>query len=523
MTQEQTEQAPAGSLPTEEAEAGSESAAPAAPNLLAALDLGSNSFHMVVARYEQGEVRTVDKLGEKIQLASGLDERNRLSEEAQLRGLDCLARFAQRLVGVPREATRVVATNTLRAARNRQEFIYRARQILGLPIEVISGREEARLIYHGVVHSLPGFDGRRLVIDIGGGSTEFIIGEWFDPQVLESLHMGCVSYTQRFFPEGEITEKGFRSAVEAARLELINIEQRYRRHGWDQCIGSSGTIKSVSQTLVAAGWSAEGVTRDGLAKLQEAVLKAKHVDGLQFEGLSPERRPIFPAGLSILVAAFEALRIESLQLSDGALREGVLYDLVGRFHHEDVRERTISAIQERYHVDADHAALVEHTALVILSQVEDTWSLTDPKFRDWLRWAVRLHEIGLAISHSGFHKHGAYLAANSDLTGFSCIDQQAVALLVRGHRRKFPQVEFEEFQEQERDQLRLLCIVLRLAVLIHHSRVEETLPVFSISVTKKKINLQFPENWLAEHPLTVADLAQETRYLKKVGFNLQAV
>lgn len=490
------------------------------PDLLAAIDLGSNSFHMVIAQYAQGELRTVEKLGDRVQLASGLNKRNHLSEEAQQRGLQCLRMFAQRLVGVSAQRIRVVATNTLRVAQNRTQFLYRARQILGQPVEVVSGREEARLIFMGVVHSLPSFEGRRLVVDIGGGSTEFIIGEGLKPQALESLHMGCVSFAKQFFPGGEISSKNFQRAVNAARIELLNIEARYRRIGWGQSVGSSGTIKAVERMLVANGWTSEGITGDGLKQLKDQILTYKQADDLLIEGLTPERRPVIPAGIAILTAIFEAFELDSMRFSDGALREGVLYDLVGRFGNEDVRERTIAALQERYHVDTAHAAMVEHTALAVLSQVEEAWSLQDEKFRDWLIWAVRVHEIGMAISHSRFHRHGAYLILHSDLTGFSRLDQLALNLLVRFHRRKVLVEEFEEFPEEERDQLLKLCVVMRLSVLFHHSRKEETLPLFSLTVTGKKASLAFPEGWLDAHPLTRVDLEQEAKRLKKMGLKL---
>ncbi len=492
-----------------------------APDLFAAIDLGSNSFHMVIARLAQGEIRVVETLGEKVQQAAGLDKKGYLSNEAQERGLDCLGRFAQRLVGLPPQAVRVVGTNTLRAARNRQEFIYRARQVLGYPIEIISGREEARLIYLGVAHGLPAVEGKRLVVDIGGGSTEFTIGEWYEPLVLESLHMGCVSYMSRFFEGGRLSEERMRRAEAAARLELVNIEQEYRRVGWQQCVGSSGTIKAAHGALLANGWSAEGITREGLAQLRKAILKKDTCEQIEIDGVTESRRLVFPAGLAILGAVFEAFRIERMDFSEYALREGVLHDLVGRYQHEDVRERTINALQERHHVDVTHAHMVEHTAQVILSQVEESWKLTDPVLRDWLRWAVRLHEIGLSISHTQFHKHGAYLVEHSDLTGFSRSEQLAVALLVRGHRRKIPLDEFGTLPEAERETLLQLCIVMRLAILLHHSRAEETLPVFALKAKKRKLTLQFATGWLDAHPLTRADLEQEARYLKKIDYGLE--
>ncbi len=490
-------------------------------DLFAAIDLGSNSFHMVIARHAQGEIRVVETLGEKVQQAAGLDKKGYLSSDAQQRGLDCLGRFAQRIVGLPPQAVRVVGTNTLRAARNRQEFIYRARQVLGYPIEIISGREEARLIYLGVAHGLPAVEGKRLVIDIGGGSTEFTIGEWYEPLLLESLHMGCVSYMARFFEGGKLSEERMRRAEAAAGLEMVNIEQEYRKVGWQHCVGSSGTIKAAHRAMVANGWSESGITREGLNQLRKAILKCGTCEEIQIEGVTESRRMNLPAGLAILCAVFEAFRVEHMDYSEHALREGVLHDLVGRYQHEDVRERTINAMQERHHVDVTHAHMVEHTAQVILSQVGEAWKLTDPVLRDWLRWAVRLHEIGLSISHTQFHKHGAYLVEHSDLTGFSRSEQLAVALLVRGHRRKIPLDEFDPLPDTEREKLLYLCVVMRLAILLHHSRAEETLPVFSLKAKKRKVWLEFATDWLDNHPLTRADLEQEARYLKKIDISLE--
>ena len=346
-------------------------------SLVAAIDLGSNSFHMVLAKVDHGEIRILERLGEKVQLAAGLDEQRQLSEEAMQRGLDCLRRFAQLIMGMPQGSVRIVGTNALREARNRSEFIRRAEAVLGHPVEVISGREEARLIYLGVSHSIADTPGKRLVCDIGGGSTEFVIGLRFEPLLRESLQMGCVSYTQRHFKDGKITPARYAQAYTAARLELMSIEHALRRHGWQDAVGASGTIKAVGLAIKGLGLSNGEVTADGLALLKRKLFKLGEVDKIELDGVKPDRRSIFPAGLAILEAIFDACELQSMSHSEGALREGVLYDLLGRHHHEDVRERTLSALQERYHVDLEQAARVEAKALSALAQVAPAWGLDD--------------------------------------------------------------------------------------------------------------------------------------------------
>ena len=308
--------------------------------LLAAIDLGSNSFHMMLARLTQGELKPIDVMSEKVQLAAGLDANKELTPAAQQRGLECLSRFAQRIVSLPRSSVRIVGTNALREAKNAHVFMEQAEKILGTPLEIISGREEARLIYLGVSHTLADDHGKRLVIDIGGGSTEFIIGERFEPQELESLHMGCVSFTKRFFPDGVINETRFNQAKTAAMQELLAIRGRYAELGWRNSVGSSGTIKAVRNALVSNGLSDEAITAQGLKKLEEKLLEFSSVDDIDLVDVKPERRAVLPAGIAILSGIFESLKIDKMEYSHGALREGLLYDTIGRFEHEDVRART---------------------------------------------------------------------------------------------------------------------------------------------------------------------------------------
>ncbi|WPC05384.1 exopolyphosphatase [Pseudomonas benzenivorans] len=487
--------------------------------LIAAIDLGSNSFHMVLAKADHGEIRVLERLGDKVQLAAGIDEQRLLSEDAMVRGLDCLRRFAQLTASLPEGAVRIVGTNALREARNRAEFIRRAEAILGHPVEVISGREEARLIYLGVSHSIADTPGKRLVADIGGGSTEFIVGQRFEPLLRESLQMGCVSYTQRFFRDGKITPARYAQAYTAARLEVMGIEHALRRHKWEDAVGASGTIKAVGLAIQAAGLGTGEINAEGLAWLKRKLFKLGEVDKLDLEGIKPDRRGIFPAGLAILEAIFDACDIQRMVHSEGALREGVLYDLLGRHQHEDVRERTLSALMERYHVDLEQAARVESKALEALEQVKHSWQLSDDWHRELLVWAARVHEIGLDIAHYQYHKHGAYLVEHSDLAGFSRLDQQMLALLVRGHRRNIPKEKLADFGEEGIKLVRL-CVLLRFAILFHHIRGTQEMPQVQLRADQGSLEIRFPDDWLAANPLTQADFTQEAEWLKRVGIDL---
>jgi len=488
-------------------------------SLIAAIDLGSNSFHMVVAKAQNGEIRILERLGEKVQLAAGIDEERKLSEESMQRGLDCLKRFAQLINGMPLGAVRIVGTNALREARNRAEFIHRAEKILGHPVEVISGREEARLIYLGVSHTLADTPGKRLVADIGGGSTEFIIGQRFEPLLRESLQMGCVSFTQRYFKDGKITPARYAQAYTAARLEIMSIEHALHRLTWDEAIGSSGTIRAIGLALKAGGHGTGEVNAEGLAWLKRKLIKLGDVDKIDFEGIKPDRRAIFPAGLAILEAIFDALELQRMDHCEGALREGVLYDLLGRHHHEDVRERTLTSLMERYHVDLEQAVRVERKALHAFDQVAKDWDLEDGVWRELDGWAAKVHEVGLDIAHYQYHKHGAYLIEHSDLAGFSREDQLMLALLVRGHRRNIPKDKFADFGDDGIKLIRL-CVLLRFAILFHHIRGTQQMPQVELNANGNSLEVVFPENWLDENQLTQADFAIEAEWLTRVDIVL---
>lgn len=505
------------------AEAAASRVPQAESELIAAVDLGSNSFHMIVARLSGGDPQVVDRLRESVRLGAGLDEQGNLSNEAQLRALACLRRFGQRLQGVPRGSVRAVGTNTLRKAKNAREFIAAAELALGHSIEVVSGIEEARLIYLGVAHSLADDGARRLVIDIGGGSTEFIIGTHLEPQYLESLHMGCVSTTLAHFADGTLSAKRFAAAETAARLELEPIEARYRKLGWDVAIGASGTIRSVYGVLETIGAGGDGITLSALKQLRERVIRMGNIKRIDFDGLSGDRAVIFPGGLAVLIAAFEALRITRMRVASGALREGLLYDHIGRIQEHDVRDASVAALAGRYHVDMEHAARVRDTALECLEQVADAWLLGENHHAGLLRWAATLHEIGLDISHAQHHKHGAYIAENADLMGFSREVQKRLAALIRVHRRKFPQEAFQSIPKRWQEPLRRLAILLRLSVALHRSRSPEPLADFELDARDNALSMRFPRGWLEDHPLTRAELEQEAGYLKALGYKLDFV
>ncbi len=489
-------------------------------SLLAAIDLGSNSFHLAIARLDHGEVRRVDSLSEKVQLGAGLDKDNNLTADAQARALACLARFAQRLQAIPHKYLRIVATNALRQANNAGAFIEQAEHILKKRIEIVAGREEARLIYLGVSHTLAD-EGRRLVVDIGGGSTEFIIGEDFEPLATESLQMGCVAYTQRFFADGQITAKAMDKATMAARQEVMAIANAYRQLGWNSVVGSSGTIKAARQIMAQNGWTnSEGLmTREGLKPLREKILSFKHVNELNIAGLKDDRRSILPAGYAIVQAVFDELELETMTYSDGALREGVLYDMLGRFSHEDIRDRSAQALLARHHVDSKQARRVAQTADDFYHQVEHLLRLDDED-QDLLRRSALLHEIGLAISHSSYHKHGAYLVQFSDVAGFSHADQEKLSLLVACHRRKVREEQKLQLIKSGGLSLFYVCVLLRLSVLLHHSRSDTPLPEAKLSTDGLLFLLQLPDNWLAAHPLTQADIDEEVAYLEAWGISL---
>ena len=486
----------------------------------AAVDLGSNSFHLVVAKLEDGQVRIIDRLKDMVRVASGLDRDNNLTEEAVERALVSLHRFGQRIREIPRTNVKAVGTNTLRLAHNGNAFIRRARTALGHNIDIISGQEEARLVFLGVAHSVYNHNGSSLVIDIGGGSTELVIGKGFQPKVAESLYMGCVNVSQRFFADGSITGKRMRNAILFARTELETIEAEYRRTGWDTVLGSSGTLRAVSDVAMAQGWSETGITRAAVESLNQRLVAAGHHDRLCLQGLSERRKPVFAGGLAILCAIIDALDLDHIQVTDGALREGLIYELIGRHRDQDIRKSTVSDIALRYNVDREQADKVTTTAAALFDQVRKRWHFDDSD-RDTLLWSAQLHEIGLAIAHAQYHRHGAYLLSCSDLPGFSRQEQQHLSLLVRAHRRKFPVLEFEQTVLENPQKLQHLAVLLRLSCVLNRSRSYSTPPDIKATANADTLSLKFLKGWLNNHALTCADLEAEAIYLEAIGFTLK--
>ena len=493
---------------------------PAAPKTVAAIDLGSNSFHMVIARHQDGQVQIIDRIKEMVRLAAGLEEDSTLSEEARQRALECLQRFGERLLGLQAEDVRVVGTNTLRKVRDPRAFLEELEAALGHPVEIISGLEEARLVYLGVAHTVEPDRGRRLVIDIGGGSTEFVIGDGFESIKRESKFMGCVGYTRRFFPDGTVDEDSMRRAILAAKQEVEVIATEYRALGWSEALGSSGTNKAIASILDETGWSPQQITARGLEKIRARIVKdgAACVDRLP--GLSERRAPVFPAGLAILIAAFDILGIEKMTASDGALREGLMYDLLGRIQSADIREKTVATICARYGVDIRQADRVESTAVQLLHSLDGDWEINTPYMEKLLRWSSRLHEIGLAISHSSFHKHGSYLVENSDMAGFSRQDQQLLWALVRTHRQSFKPHRFNNAPGHLPEKARKLAIILRLAILLNRNRLDDQVPPIALQGHQKNLTIRFPQGWLDALPLTQAVLQEEATRLSSGGFQL---
>jgi exopolyphosphatase/guanosine-5'-triphosphate,3'-diphosphate pyrophosphatase len=487
---------------------------------LAAVDLGSNSFHMVIARVDHGSVQIVDRIREPVRLAAGLQDDGSLDAESRERALKCLTIFGQRLRDFGAEQVRAVGTNTLRKARNSRKVLHDAAEALGHQIEIIPGREEARLIYLGVSHGIAGAPARRLVVDIGGGSTELIVGDAFEPVSVHSMYMGCVGFTQQFFSDGKISRKRMNKAKLAAGLELQPVESTLRKAGWDRAYGASGTIRSVAAILNEAGWAHGTITDEGLERLEQTMLTAGRLEKLELPALDADRRLVLAGGVAILSTIFERLGIDEMWVSPTALREGLLYDMLGRIKDEDPRDRTIAMLCNRYSIDQGHADRVQATALGLLGQVVEDWQLQSADAAQALAWAAQLHEIGLAVNYTGHHKHGAYLVASSDLPGFSRDEQALVAALVRGHRRKLDDSFFESLPVELQLTAVRLCALLRLAVLLNRNRDPEVVSLPHLSANGNKLKLTFNEEWLADHPLARADLEREQRLIKPSGLRL---
>jgi len=495
-----------------------------APEGIAAVDLGSNSFHMIVGELRHGQLTIIDRLKETVRLSEGLKKNGDLSAASRRRALECLARFGERLHNIKAANVRAAGTSTLRRARDSKQFREEAELALGHPIEVISGIEEARLIYSGVTHSTPPSDGLRLVLDIGGGSTELILGEGPVPKSLESLKMGCVLITESHFVDGEISREAFDKARIAARLRLRPVKAFFRKSSDIESIGASGTIRASVAVARELGIIESGyLTQQMTESLIERVLEFRRIEDISLPGLSERRAQVWPGGLAILVEVLAALRVEKLGISDGALREGLLYEHLGRAQHEDARERSVVAIATRYHVDLEQADRVAKTAGMLYEQCKSGWQLRSPLAASLLEWAARLHEIGLDIAHNDFHLHGAYVADNADMPGFPHDEQRVLAFIIRNQRGAIKIDEVIDLQNSWRPTALRLAILMRLAVLLNRSRSVQGPPKVILQVAGETINLRFPESWLDDNPLSVADLQRERRLLVAAGLTLDYV
>jgi len=489
--------------------------------LLAAIDLGSNSFHMIIARHTMGQLRVVDRLRETVRMADGLDGKGGLSSEARQRALECLARFGQRIRDIPPYRVRALATNTVRQLRSPHSFLMPAETALGHAIEVVSGREEARLIYLGVAHAQPPRPGqRRLVIDIGGGSTEFIIGEGMQTLERESLQAGCIASTRRFFPGGKLSRKRWKDALTEIGTEFQQFATKYRALGWHEALGSSGTHKAISEICATMKLSKGAITAEALPQLRDELLKAKRIEDIALPGLSADRRPIIAGGILVLEAAFQALGLQKLLVSKAAMREGILYDILGRASENDLRDESVAALTVHYDIDVAQASRVQDTALALFEQVQDGWKLDADDAR-MLGWAAQLHELGLMIAHSGYHTHGSYVLEHSDIAGFSRQEQQMLAALVRTHRRNVPKSAFDALPERLVLPARRLAALLRLAVLLNRAHESTPMPAPELTAEDDRLSLIVQQDFIDPRPLLRADLIGEVDGMAGLGMQFR--
>jgi exopolyphosphatase / guanosine-5'-triphosphate,3'-diphosphate pyrophosphatase len=489
-------------------------------NLYAAIDLGSNSFHMLVARREHGELRVIDRIKDMVRLAGGIDDNGHLDPEARARALDCLARFGQRIAAIPGEQVRAVGTQTFRQLDNPAAFLVVAETALGCSIDIISGREEARLVYLGVSQATA-YSDRRLVIDIGGGSTELVIGESLDPLLTESVPLGCVSMTRKAFADGQLDRDRWQRAVQIVQADLLDLEAGMRGLGWDQAVGSSGTIRAL-ETMAARARDEESgrITLVELERLRDKMLAAGHVERLDIAGLSERRRPVIVGGAVILEAVMKQLGIETMSVSPHALREGVLHDLLGRLSHQDPRARSVAAMARRYQCEPKQASRVRDWALQAADQVAEAWSLKSTHL-ELLDWACQLHELGLAITHDQHHRHGAYVIEHADMPGFSRQEQQFMAALVATQRFRLDADLIERQPPRLHAPLRYLIAIMRLGVTLCRARVDSDVPDFSLRAESDGLELRLPSGWLESHPLSARGLAYQRRQLEKIGLDLK--
>ena len=484
--------------------------------LLAAIDLGSNSFRLEIGQWRAGHVERVAYLKETVRLGAGLSDDKTLTQAAIETGLACLARFGERLRDFDPAHVRAVATQTLREARNAQAFVELGQKALGFPIAVVSGTEEARLIYQGVSRLLPPSDERRLVIDIGGRSTEFVIGQGYEAHTMASFRLGSVSWSSRYFANGELNSKNFDHAMTAAQAILEEALDQFATSRWDIALGASGTVGAVADVLNATRDAGGVIRKADLSWLLQRLIKAKHVDQVDLPSLKPDRRPVIGGGVSILMAIFDLFGIDQLTAAQGALRQGALHDLVERDDdsHADVRERTALHLQQRFQVDLPQAQRVCEVAQTLFSQVAKV-NKKNQRYSHKLRWTAMLHEIGSLISHADAPEHGAYLLAHVDAAGFAMDELQHMSDLLRAQRGKLRKAEHLLINELFAKQL----FALRLAVLLCHSRRTPAIEAMRCSFDNKNLSLRLPLAWADQHPQSMYLLRNEAAQWQKVGWS----
>jgi len=486
--------------------------------LLAAIDLGSNSFRLEIGRYHSGHIERIEYIKETVRQGNGLDENKVLSQAAMERGWDCLARFAERLHGFKKQQVRAVATQTLREARNREDFLRNAQAILGFPIEVVSGHEEARLIYQGVSHLLPQSDERRLVVDIGGRSTEMILGEGYNAHAMESYRLGSVAWSQRYFPRGQVSLTAFKTAEVAAKAVLEEALDKFPPTDWNVAYGSSGTVSAVADILAAHGWASGLVTRTGLDWLIDKLVRAGNTETVRLEALKDDRRPVIAGGVAVLRAIFDLFDIQQMLPAQGALRHGALYDLIDRdTDGGDVRERTVQWLTQRFSVDTGQAQRVSTVAATLFSQVA-AQDDQNQRYSQKLVWAARLHELGTHISHDRSHHHGAYILDNVDAPGFSLPELHRMSQLVLGQRGKLKKLEESLQDELFAKQL----MALRIAVLLCHARQMPEHEVLKLSYKNRAFRLVTPAGWARRYPQSAWLLTEEVAAWQKTTWKFSA-
>ncbi len=488
---------------------------------IAAIDLGSNSFHMVVAKVVDQDLQLISRHKQRVRLASGLDDLTNLDNASIERGLECLAMFAERLQGFEPENVRIAATHTLRRANNAHIFLQRAYDVLPFPIEIIPGEEEARLIYLGVAHTQPQSDSM-LVVDIGGGSTEMIIGQGFEAELVNSKQMGCVSYTHKYFDNGKLSKKNFAQAIVAAEQKLESIAPKYRKKGWQSAFGSSGTIKAIREVLIGTGDEDGIITPERLNKLIDKLCDWDKIDDIELPTLTDDRKPVFAAGVAILSAIFNALHIKEMHFSDGALREGLLYEMEDRFKYSDIRLRTTENLAAKHFVDLEHAAKVKGYAKDFLENVASELDLKrKSELFDLLEWSALLHEVGLSINLQAFHRHSAYILKHTNMPGFNSEQQQVLSTLARFQRKALKLNEMDDFTLFKKKHILGLIRVLRLAIVVNGQRNDDPLPELKLEAKDDTWTLISEDSeWLENNKLLHADLLTEQEYWKSVGWTL---